>query len=86
MANPSSDSKPKYSHVPSLPDMPSAIVVARVIVIGFSVLWALVVCGMWAAGRSQSQTTLGPVLTSFALGMDSGVGCSTCSSPWRVVF
>lgn len=72
MANSAPDSKPKYGHVPSLPDMPSAIVVARVIVIGFSALWALVVCGMWAAGRSQSQTTLGPVLTSFALGMDSG--------------
>ncbi|MGK2309095.1 hypothetical protein [Cutibacterium sp. V947] len=52
--------------------MPSAIVVARVIVIGFSALWAVVVCGMWVAGRSKGQTTLGPVLTSFALGMDSG--------------
>ncbi|MDO4412254.1 hypothetical protein [Cutibacterium sp.] len=52
--------------------MPTAITVARVIVMGFSALWALIIGGLWAAGRSESQTGFGPILTTFALGMDSG--------------
>ncbi|MCP6313206.1 hypothetical protein NL444_27430, partial [Klebsiella pneumoniae] len=52
--------------------MPKLIVVARVIVIGLSTMWALIICELWVAGRSESQSALGPILTSFALGMDSG--------------
>ncbi|WP_195839970.1 hypothetical protein [Cutibacterium porci] len=52
--------------------MPKSIVAVRVIVIGLSAMWVVVVCALWAAGRSESQSTLGPILTSFTLGMDSG--------------
>ena len=72
MTHTTSEGTVRYGYLPSLPGMPKLIVVARVIVIGLSTMWALIICGLWVAGRSESQSTLGPILTSFALGMDSG--------------
>lgn len=72
MTHSASEGTARYGSLPSLPDIPKLIVVVRVIVIGLSAMWALVICGLWAAGRSESQSTLGPILTSFALDMDSG--------------
>ena len=72
MTHTTSEGTVRYGYLPSLPGMPKLIVVARVIVIGLSTMWALIICELWVAGRSESQSALGPILTSFALGMDSG--------------
>ena len=72
MIHTTSEGTVRYGYLPSLPAMPKLIVVARVVVIGLSTMWALIICGLWVAGRSESQSTPGPILTSFALGMDSG--------------
>ncbi|WCC81167.1 hypothetical protein O6R08_09250 [Cutibacterium equinum] len=48
--------------------MPTAIVLARVVVIGISALWILFVCVMWGWRRNAPD---GP-MDSFTLGLESG--------------
>ncbi|TKW72836.1 MAG: hypothetical protein DI580_02115 [Cutibacterium acnes] len=76
MTHRTSEATARYGYLPSRSHMPIPIVVARVIVIGLSAIWVLILCGLWTAGHGGDQSVVDPVLTSFALIMDSGAWAS----------
>lgn len=70
MTHRTSEATARYGYLPSRSHMPIPIVVARVIVIGLSAIWVLILCGLWTAGHGGDQSVVDPVLTSFALIMN----------------